>query len=312
MSKIGLITDSSAYLSEKQIQQYDIDILPISIVWNNKTYQDLIDIGYHEFYEKLATESNLPTTSQPSIGEIQTHIDHFIEQGYTDVIIITLSSGISGTFNIIQAIANNEDRIHIHPFDAKVTCAGQADLAMLAGRLIQAGANVDLILHDLADLRKTIGVRFMVDDLKHLKRTGRLSNAASFVGGLLHIKPILTMDVQNQGKISAYGKERQYKRAVKRIETDFKESIKDQPYPIQLTIFDADSEKRAQEWHELYQHDFPSLKIDHSIIGPVVGVHVGQDTLAIIWCRDLDSYFDKDGKPLTADKINSPLLTTID
>ena len=62
MGKIGLITDSSAYLSEKQIRQYDIDVLPISIVWNNKTYQDLIDIGYHEFYEKLATESHLPTT----------------------------------------------------------------------------------------------------------------------------------------------------------------------------------------------------------------------------------------------------------
>ena len=306
--KIGVITDSAAYLDPQDCKKYNIDVIPIPVIWNGKVYEDIVDIGYHEFYKRLAYEENLPSTSQPSVGVIQAHIDKFIEQGYTDLIMIPLSSGISSTFNNIEIIAKNEDRIRIHPFDPKVTCAGQADLALLAARLIQAGANLELILHDLDDLRKTIGVRFMVDDLNHLKRTGRLSNAASFVGGLLHIKPILTMDVQNEGKIIACGKERQYKRAVNRIETDFKNIIEHQPYPIQLTIFDADSNKRAKEWEELYKKDFADMKIDHSIIGPVVGVHVGQNTIAIIWCRDLDSYFDKNGNPLPAQKIDSPIL----
>lgn len=72
-------------------------------------------------------------------------------------------------------------------------------------------------MHDLKDLRNTTDVRFMVDNLNHLKRTGRLSNAASFVGSILKIKPILSMDVQNEGKISAIAKERQYKRAYNHI-----------------------------------------------------------------------------------------------
>lgn len=306
--KIGVITDSAAYLDPKECEEYNIDVIPMPVIWNNKVYRDLIDIDYHKFYEKMAHEDTLPSTSQPSIGVVKAHIDKFVEQGYTDLIIIPLSSGISSTYSNLLNIAKDEKRINIHPFDSKVTCAGQADLTLLAARLAQAGADIDLILHDLKDLRKTIGVRFMVDDLKHLKRTGRLSNAASFVGGLLHIKPILTMDVQNEGKIIACGKERQYKRAVKRIQNDFANAIEDQPYPVQLTIFDADSEKRAQEWKENYTTAFPTLKINHSIIGPVVGVHVGQDTIAIIWCRDLDSYFDGNGKPLPASQINSPTL----
>ncbi|QNQ80417.1 DegV family protein [Lactobacillus sp. PV034] len=308
MAKIGVITDSAAYLTDEQVKKYNIDVIPISLIWDNKVYHDMIDIGYHEFYQRLASQKSLPTTSQPSIGEIQAHIDKFIDEGYTDLIIIPLSSGISSTYSNITTIAKNEDRIKIHAFDSKVTCAGQADLVILAARLIQAGASLDLIIHDLSDLRKTIGVRFMVDDLKHLKRTGRLSNAASFVGSLLHIKPILTMDVQKEGKIIASGKERQYKRAVKRIQTDFAQIINQLPYPVQLTIFDADSDQRAREWNENYTSAFPEVKINHSIIGPVVGVHVGQDTIAIIWCRDLDSYFTSDGTPLAADQINSPSL----
>ena len=97
-------------------------------------------------------------------------------------------------------------------------------------------------MHDLKDLRNTTDVRFMVDNLNHLKRTGRLSNAASFVGSILKIKPILSMDVQNEGKISAIAKERHYKRAYNHIKKDFDSLTSYMPYPIQLTIFHSDYE----------------------------------------------------------------------
>ncbi|EFG55095.1 EDD domain protein, DegV family, partial [Lactobacillus amylolyticus DSM 11664] len=132
-----------------------------------------------------------------------------------------ISSGLSSFYSSLVNIAKEEKRIKIHLFDPKITCAGEADAALLAGKLVQAGASPDLIMHDLEDLRKTMDIRFMVDDLNHLKRTGRLSNATSFMGTLLHIKPILSMDVQGEGKISAIAKERQYKRAYKHVQNDF-------------------------------------------------------------------------------------------
>ena len=193
--KIGVLTDSSSYLTKEQCDKYGIDILPIPIIWDNKEYLDLIDIGFHEFYEKLSSSSTLPTTSQPSIGIVKKYVDKYIDEGYTDLIIITLSSGISSFYNNVLSVADEENRINIHPFDCKITCAGEANAAILAGRLVKAGADIDLIMHDLKDLRNTTDVRFMVDNLSHLKRTGRLSNAASFVGSILKIKPILSMDV---------------------------------------------------------------------------------------------------------------------
>lgn len=301
--KIAVLTDSSAYLSKEQQQKYQIDVIPIPIIWDERIYKDLIDISYEEFYQKLKTAKTLPTTSQPSVGEVQKYLDHYVEDGYTDVFIIPISSGLSSFYSSLLNIAKEETRIKVHLFDPKITCAGEADAAILAARLVQAGADPELIEHDLEDLRKTMDVRFMVDDLNHLKRTGRLSNAASFVGSILKIKPILSMDVQGEGKISAIAKERQYKRAYKHVQNDFDKLTRDMPYPIQNTIFEALDPERKQEWLDDYRAKFPKIKFDTSIIGPVVGVHVGQHTISMIWCRDLDSYFDQYGKPIA--NINS-------
>ncbi len=296
--KVAVLTDSSAYLSPKQQKEYHIGVIPIPILWGSKTYKDLIDIGYEEFYQKLATAKTLPTTSQPSTGELKEYVTNYVKAGYTDLIIITLSSGISGFYNSVVSFAKEEKRINIHPFDSKITCAGLADYAILAARLIQAHANLPLIMHDLNDLQQTMDVRFMVNNLNHLKRTGRLSNAASFVGTLLRIKPILSMDVQAKGQISAIAKERQYKRAYIHIQKDFRRLTENMPYPIQDTIFDALDQEKEEAWLSDYRAQFPQVKFYSSIIGPVVGVHVGQHTMSMIWCRDLDSYFDKDGKAI--------------
>lgn len=301
--KIAVLTDSSAYLSKKLQKKYHIDVIPIPILWGKKEYKDLVDIGYEEFYQKLREEKDLPTTSQPAIGEVKTYLDRYVAQDYTDVIIIPLSSGISGFYNSLFELAQNEKRIKIHLFNSKITCAGEADYALLAARLVKAGASPDFIMSDLADLRKTMDVRFMVDDLNHLKRTGRLSNAASFVGGLLKIKPILSMDVQAKGQISAIAKERQYKRAYLHIQKDFRRLTENMPYPIQSTIFNALDNEKEQAWLADYRKKFPHVKFYSSIIGPVVGVHVGQHTMAMIWCRDIDSYFDQQGRPIN--NINS-------
>lgn len=304
--KIAVLTDSSAYLSQEVQKKYHIDVIPIPIIWDNQVYQDLIDIKYEEFYQKLAHQKTLPTTSQPAIGEVKKRIDQYVEHDYTDLFIIPISSGLSSFYNSLKTLVREESRIKIHLFDPKITCAGEADAAILAARLALQGADPDLIMHDLEDLRKTMDVRFMVDDLSHLKRTGRLSNAASFVGSILKIKPILSMDVQGQGKISAIAKERQYKRAYHHIQSDFSKLTKNMPYPIQTTIFDALDNERKEDWLKDYQKKFPKIKFDSSFIGPVVGVHVGQHTMAIIWCRAIDSYFDQTGKPIL--NINSKMV----
>lgn len=289
--KVGVLTDSSAYLSPAEQAADQIQVLPIPLIWGKKTYYDLVNIGFEEFYQKLATEKDLPNTSQPSTGELKAAVDKFVAQDFTDLFVITLSSGISGFYNSVVQYAKTEKRIKIHPFNSKVTCAGLAFQAQLAGRLAKAGADPKQIQADLEDLRSTTRVRFEVDNLQHLKRTGRLSNAASFIGGLLKIKPILTMHVQGDGKIVAIAKERQEKRALAHIIRDVQADIAQADYPVQGTIFHAADEAKENAWCRAFAEKVPTMKLGRSIIGPVVGTHVGQHTMAIIWAKDIDAYF---------------------
>lgn len=293
--KIGIMTDSSVYLSKEEQARYQIKTLPITLIWNNKTYRDMVDIGFKEFYQRLKTEKSLPSTSQVTLAQVKEAVNQYVKENYTDVFLITLSSGITTFYNSILPYARQEKRLRLHLFDSKITCAGQGNMAILAARLAQAGASPETIMAKLTDLRATTGVRFMVDDLKHLVRTGRLSNASSFIGGILHMKPILTMDVQGAGQITAIAKERQEKRAFNHIKKDIAQATSNVTYPVLLSVIDANDAAIKQRWLKRLQIAFPHDRLYSGIIGPVIGVHTGPGTIAVVWQRDPNSYFNQDG-----------------
>lgn len=295
--KIGVMSYSSVYLSEKQKKKYHIKTLPITLIWDQKTYRDMIDITYNEFYQRLRIDSDLPSTSQVTVQQVKDAVNEYVAQKYTDVFLITLSSGITTFYETICAYARREKRLHLHVFDSKITCAGEANMAILAARLAQAGMSPDIIENKLRDLRASTGVRFMVADLKHLVRTGRLSNAASFIGGILKMKPILTMAVQGNGKITAIAKERQEKRAFNHIKKDILQASKNISYPLLLSVIDADDQELADKWGQKLKLALPQARIERGIIGPVIGVHTGPGTIAVVWQRDPNSYFEQNGAP---------------
>ncbi|GAF41351.1 hypothetical protein FC83_GL002370 [Agrilactobacillus composti DSM 18527 = JCM 14202] len=288
--KTAILTDSTAYLTPEQIEKYDIRVVSIPLIWSDKTYYDTKNMGINEFYQRLKSDKDLPTTSTPSIGDMQAIFDDLAKKGYDDVICIILSSGISSFVSTLSAYAPEVTNIKVHVFDSHITCAGLADEALLAGKLNAEGKTPTEILAALEAERKTMGVYFMVDDLSHLKRTGRLSNASSFIGGLLKIKPILSMDIQDKGEISAIAKERQAKKAYEHIKREFGQAIANVDYPIRVTVFDAADPEAKKEWLTDLKASFPNVTVDSSIIGPVIGVHVGQGTMAMIWARDWKSF----------------------
>ncbi|MCH4057806.1 DegV family protein [Lapidilactobacillus gannanensis] len=291
MMKVAVMTDSAAYLKPEEVQRYHINILPIPIIWGDETLLDMVDVGQEQFYDRLRTDPVLPTSSQPSIGQVEAIVSKLVAAGYEALIAPVISSGISSFYNNLKAYAEREKRLKIYPFDTHITCAGTAYSALLAGKMAQAGANPEKILAALAELRETTGVYFEVDDLSHLRRTGRLSNASSFVAGLLKIKPILTIDINAKGKgqITAIAKERQAKRAFEWISSHFAAAIADKEYPIRCTIFDANAPEVKAEWLQEFTKRFPQVKFDTSIIGPVIGVHTGEKAMSMIWARDWET-----------------------
>lgn len=292
MMKVAVITDSAAYLKPAEVQRYHIHVLPIPILWGNETLRDMVDIDQVQFYERLRTDPLLPTTSQPSIGDVEALVTKLVAAGYEAVVAPVISSGISSFYNNLKAYAAREKRLKFYAFDTHITCAGAAYAALLAGKMALAGENPDHILAALYELRETTGVYFMVDDLAHLRRTGRLSNASSFVAGLLKIKPILTFDIKHNGKgqISAIAKERQAKRAFEWIADHFGAAIADKNYPIRCTVFDGNTPQVKAEWLAELSKRFPQVTFDTSIIGPVIGVHTGENAMSIIWARDWEKF----------------------
>lgn len=152
--------------------------------------------------------------------------------------------------------------------------------------MLEQGNDLDTVEKALEVMRDRMGVRFMVDDLAHLRRTGRLSGVSATIGGLLKVKPILTIDIQGAGKITAIAKERQAKKAFEHIKKDFGDAIANVDYPVRVTVFDADEPKMKAEWVKDLQDSFPQVQVDQSIIGPVIGVHTGKGAMAIIWTQD--------------------------
>lgn len=286
MMKVAVMTDSATYLKKEAVERYQIHVLPIPILWGDQSLRDMIDIGQQEFYHRLRTDEQLPSTSQPAIGDVEALVTQLVKEGYEAVICPVISSGLSSFYDNLSAYAKTEKRLRVYPFDTHITCAGTAYAAELAGKMALAGAQPDEIIKQLAALRATTHVYFMVDDLSHLRRTGRLSNASTFVAGLLKIKPILSMDVQATGKISAIAKERQAHRAFEWIAKHFGEAIADKDYPIRATVFDANDPQTRDRWIAELSKRYPQVTFDSSIIGPVVGVHTGENAISMIWARD--------------------------
>lgn len=282
--KTAIVTDSAAYLDPEVAQANKIIVVPITVIFGQQTYLENIEISTTEFYEKMRTTDKLPTTSQITMGQMQMVFDQLIADGFDEVICIHLSSGITSFIDNLQAYARQVEGITVYPFDSKVTSAGEAFLALEAARLVAQGEHAETIMPKLAALRQTIGVYFVVDDLSHLMRTGRISNGAAFVGNLLRIKPILSFDTA--GKIVALTKERTKKRAFQKVLTDFEAAVAAADYPIRACVIDGNNPEESAQWVETLTAKFPGMPIETSHIGPVVGVHTGEKVMGIIWGRD--------------------------
>lgn len=286
--KIAVVTDSTAYLNKEQVEKYNIRVVPIPFIIDDKVYNEGVDITTEEFYEKLRTCEKFPTTSQPPVGELVELYESLADDGYDTVISIHLAGTISGFVRTLETTVREAvaDKINLIPYDSKITVLLMGYLAIEAARMAQEGAELDDILQRLDHLRDTIDEVFVVDDLQNLVRGGRLSNASAFIGSVLRIKPLLTFDDETD-KIVAFEKVRSSKRALKRAEDICEERIRDASYPLRLIIFHGNDEEAALAWRDKLTKKYPDCPIDISYFGPVIGTHLGEKALALGWMRDI-------------------------
>ncbi|WP_210617709.1 fatty acid kinase binding subunit FakB1 [Mammaliicoccus lentus] len=275
--KIAVITDSTAYLDQAYIDEYQIKIIPLNVIFKDETYRELIDLNTEDFYKRMRNETQLPTTSQPTIGDYVALLEELEREGYTDVIAIHLSSGISGAYQGAITANSMVEGIKVHPFDSEISCMVQGFYTLKASQLIRENVPLDSILKQLEEMKQAANAYFIVDDLNNLKKGGRLNGAQALVGTMLQVKPILHFV---DTKIVPYEKVRTKKRAMKRIEEQIAKEI-DQSSEVSICVIHANDEEGALVWKNQLEEKFPKANVIISYFGPVIGTHLGEGSLGV-------------------------------
>lgn len=276
--KIAVVSDSTAYLPKELIDKYNIHIIPLSIGFGDQFYEEYFEMKTDIFYEKVRQEENLPTTSQPSIGSF-IELYEALGKQYDAVISIHISKQLSGTYEAALSAGEMVDNIKVYPFDSALTAMPQGFYAMEAAEMIEQGHSVDEIMLRLNTMKKTMVAYFMVDDLSHLQRGGRLTGAQAFFGSLLRIKPILHIV---EGSIVPFDKVRTRKRAIQRIIDLLEQALKE--HDVKKIIFThANNPQVAKEIKMNIKQKYSTIDMYFTELGPVVGTHLGEGSIGVGW-----------------------------
>lgn len=276
----AVVTDSTAYLSQAEQDQYTIHVVPLSVIFDQETFAEGVDIEVSTFYDKVREAKELPKTSQPPIGEF-VNLFEKLAKDYDEVVTIHLSSGISGTYQGAVQAGEMVDGIDVYGFDSEIACAVQGFYVIEAGKMAKEGASAKEIIAKLNDMKQTMRAYFMVDNLSHLQRGGRLSAASALIGGLLQVKPILHFENK---VIVPFEKIRTRKRALKRVEELLGEDVAEYP-DIEAVVIHANCETEGKEWLATLQEKYPTVHFKLGYFGPVIGTHLGEGSLGMGWYR---------------------------
>lgn len=279
MLKTAIVTDSTAYLTEEQLNTFHIHVIPLSVTIDGQSYEEEIEISASDFYDKVRGNGPLPKTSQPPVGRFVSLFESLKEE-YDAVISIHLSSGISGTYAGAVQAGEMVEGIDVFAFDTELSCYMQGFYVLRAAQLAQEGLNPEAIMDTLNEMKKTMRAYFMVDDLAHLQRGGRLSGAQAIIGSLLQVKPILHFD---EKVIVPFEKIRTRKKAMKRIVDLLAEDA--EKMPLEVAIIHANCPTDAEKWKMEIEARIPNLSIAISHFGPVIGTHLGEGSMGLGWVK---------------------------
>jgi DegV family protein with EDD domain len=276
--KIAIVTDSTAYIPEELLEKHHIHTIPLSVVFGEESFREGLDITTEAFYEKVRGAKTLPTTSQPAIGMF-IELYEKLAGDYDAIVSVHLSQKISGTYDAAVAATKMVENSKVYPFDSGLSAIPQGFFALKAAEMVEQGATIEQIMNQLKTMKKNTRAYFMVDDLSHLQRGGRLTSAQAIVGSLLHIKPILHLP---EGAIVPFEKVRSRKRALKRMMDLLEQDVKNKQV-VRVAFVHANVEAQAQALQDAFKKNHPKIETLISYLGPVIGTHLGEGTLAVSW-----------------------------
>ena len=269
MQKIALITDSACDLDLNTLKENNINLLPLRIIYSNGDYRDRIDITPQEVYDNL--ENEVPKTSLPSAQETEEILTKLETEGYTHVICISISSGLSGSFNAIRLALEDHPKLTSFVYDSKILAYPQGEIVLEVAKLIKEGKSFEEIVQEIPEIIKRVIGYFTINTLEYLKKGGRIGRLAGTVGELLNLKPIITTD--ENGVYYNVAKVRGRKQSLSKM-TELLKGYLDKS-KCEVAVLHAGCEDEAIKYMNSLK-DLPNVEsIKIAEISPALGIHGG-------------------------------------
>ncbi len=280
MSKIAVIATSTGSLDYLDLKNENLKILRLKILAGDNEYSDFVELTAEKFYGMLNTDKNLvPSSSLPSIGELLEMLEEVEKEGYEEVIITTISSQLSGSYQVgVMGQTQYEGNLKIHVVDSLNAGPAEGYLSLEALRLIEEGKTAEEVVAFLEALKMKKKHYLLVDNLRLFIANGRLSGASGFIGSMLKIKPIL--EVTLEGKIESFEKIRTAKKAlIKMVDIVLADLEKMDDF---IVIYETSDNLEAIEYVKAaVEAAYPKHKQFQAPITPVIGCHTGTRAIGI-------------------------------
>jgi len=276
----AIVLDSTADFPEAPQRFRNWRVVPLYVRFGDESHRDYVDLGPHEFYERLRTADVLPTTSQPTPGDFLAAYEELA--GFDRIYSLHVASQLSGTFQSAQTAASQMgDRVRT--VDSGTASAAIAILGLAIQRRLERGASEEELDGLVERFRRSARLLFTVDTLEFLQRGGRIGRAAAMAGQLLSVKPILTI---RDGEVVPLKRVRGNQKAMQEFVRQFTDATVDAP-TLRVGIAHADAPVRAEQLRKMVRGERPSAAIDLvTTLGAVVGTHAGPGTVGFFWFDD--------------------------
>ena len=276
--RVAILIDSCSDVPQEYIQKHNMYVVPVRIAYKDAEYYDRVDISPQEVYDRMGEE--VPKTSQPSLEAIRQAMDKIIQDGYDTVLAIAISSGLSGTYNAMRLVAQEESKLKVYVIDTLNIGIGAGIEAIYAGQLIDEGLPLETILQKIELSVQRTRIFFSVATLEYLSKGGRIGKVAAVVGSLLKIKPIITCNEEGVYVVAAKVRGRTQSLA-ELVNIAVREAQKYVKYQIMIGHGSA-LEEAKRVLSELKARLPGSVNFIMSELSPALGVHTGPGLVGVV------------------------------
>ncbi len=275
MKRVAIVTDSTATVPQNLIEELNIGVVPVLLLYGSQSFRDGVDITPGEVYEQLRAGGRIPTSAAPSVGEFVRTFAQAAENA-SGILSIHMSPRLSATYNVARTASELVENVPIQVLNCNTAAMGQGFVVIEAARAASAGASLEEVWKRAEQVAAKMHLLFLVDTFKYLRRGGRIGGAAALAGTLLQIKPVLCL---GDGIVNPLAKTRSKPRALRLILERMDECANGRP--LHAAIVHVAVPEEAHDLRETVADRFECAELYVTEFTPVMGAHTGPGLLGV-------------------------------